>query len=93
MKEIFRIEEDEDGHWLFAYQADADPGDELSKAGARLAENALPEDLESEDATWVRKFCGEAFTVYDTEDELRRVQARLIGEGWILQSAVTAIGK
>jgi len=29
MKEIFEIEEDEDGHWLFAYQADANPRDEL----------------------------------------------------------------
>ena len=93
MKEIFQIEEDEDGHWLFAYQADADPRDELSKVGARLAENALPEDLESEDAIWVRKFCGEAFTEYDTEDALKRVQARLIGEGWILRSAVAAIGR
>jgi hypothetical protein len=93
MKEIFQIEEDEDVHWLFAYQADADPRDELSKAGARLIENALPEDMESEDAIWVRKFCGEAFTEYDTEDSLRLVQARLIGEGWIFNPAVSDIEK
>lgn len=92
MKEIFQIEEDEDGHWLFAYQADTNPRNELSKAGARLVKTPCLGIWSREDATWVRKYCGEAITDYDTEDALMRVQARLVDEGWILQSAVTAIG-
>ena len=82
MKTFSAIRQDRD-EWVFDYESDADPDEDLYKAGAIVAENEGDEPGAGPRANNA-KYSGSAYADPNTEAALKEVQARLGEWGWTL---------
>jgi hypothetical protein len=69
--------------WVFDYQSDADPSDDLYTAGALVADDDIDETTPGAGLKNA-KYSGSAYADPNTEAGLKEVQARLRELGWNL---------